>query len=219
MINDLDTFIFDFDLTLADSSAAIFICFRHTLGEFGYKIPSDEEIYKTIGLTLEDGFQQLCGVTDEQVKQQMRKCYVKKADDVMAAQTYFFDGAVETLAKLRSMGCKTGIVSTKYRYRIVETFEKQQKPLEVDMIIGSEDVSCWKPAPTGLNTIISKLGSQKDKTLYVGDSYIDAETAVNAGVAFAAVTTGSTSADVFKKYDTFVVCSGIKELFSKYIFI
>ena len=43
-----DAFIFDFDLTLADSSKGILKCFKHTLSEFGYDIPDDNTIYNTI---------------------------------------------------------------------------------------------------------------------------------------------------------------------------
>lgn len=49
-------YIFDFDLTLADSSKGILMCFKHTLSEFGYFVPSDEEIFKTIGYDISGRF-------------------------------------------------------------------------------------------------------------------------------------------------------------------
>lgn len=46
-------FVFDFDLTLADSSEGILECFKHVLKEFGYPPKDDRTIYNTIGMTLE----------------------------------------------------------------------------------------------------------------------------------------------------------------------
>ena len=210
-----NTFIFDFDLTLCDSTKGIFICFKHTLGEFGYEIPDDKSIYKTIGLTVEQAFTVLCGVTDEEKIKQMKKCYVKKADEVMAACTVFYNDALESLEKLQGMGYKVGIVSTKYRYRIVETFEKQNKNIPVDEIIGGEDVAVHKPDPSGLLAIIETLGSEKENVLYVGDSYIDAQTAMNAKVCFGGVTTGNTTAEEFEKYNYYMIGDSIRNLIDK----
>lgn len=207
-----NTFIFDFDLTLCDSSRGILICFKHTLDTFGYEIPDDKTIYNTIGLTVEQAFTVLCGVTDEEQLKQMKKCYVKKADEVMAVCTIFYKDALESLEKLRSKGYKVGIVSTKYRYRIVETFEKQGKDIPVDEIIGAEDVVVHKPDPRGLLAMIEKLGADKREVLYVGDSYIDAQTAMNAEVNFGGVTTGITTAEEFDNYDYFKVSDSIKNL-------
>lgn len=210
--NMFDTFVFDFDLTLADSSKAILKCFRHTFAEFGFDIPDDTTIYNTIGLTLEQAFEVLAGVKDAETKKEMRVCYVKKADEVMAAGTVFFPGAVSALEKLKSKGFKVGIVSTKYRYRIVETFEKQGVSPDGVEIIGGEDVTAHKPDPSGLNMIIERLGSEREKVLYVGDSYIDAETAVNAGVSFGGVTTGSTSGEKFAEYPCIAVAENVGRL-------
>lgn len=210
--NMFDTFVFDFDLTLADSSKAILKCFKHTFAEFGYDIPDDTSIYNTIGLTLEQAFEVLAGVKDAETKKEMRACYVKKADEVMAADTVFFPEAVNALEKLKSKNFKVGIVSTKYRYRIVETFEKQGVSLSGIEIIGGEDVSAHKPYPSGLNMIIERLGSEKNKVLYVGDSYIDAETAENAGVSFGGVTTGSTTKEKFAEYHCFEVAENVGKL-------
>ena len=207
-----DTFIFDFDLTLADSSQAILVCFKHTLAEFGFEIPDDRTIYNTIGLTLEQAFTVLCGVDNQEKLKEIKKVYVKKADEVMAKQTVFYENAVETLAMLREKGFKVGIVSTKYRYRIVDTFHEQGKTLNVDEIIGGEDVLNHKPDPSGLNMIIEKLCSDKKKTLYVGDSYIDALTARNADVSFAGVTTGSTTRECLSEYNNVGVFDSVFEL-------
>ena len=58
------TYLFDFDYTLADSSRGIVTCFRNVLNRHGYTHPTDNDIKRTIGKTLEESFSILSGVTD-----------------------------------------------------------------------------------------------------------------------------------------------------------
>ncbi len=207
-------YIFDFDLTLADSSKGILICFKHTLSEFGYPIPSDKEIYNTIGMTLVDAFDVLTGIPNNSQREEMRLVYVKKADEEMVRNTFFYDNTLAILQTLQNAGVKVGIVSTKFRYRIEDTFKYQGGSFPVDEIVGGEDVFNAKPSPDGLNLIIERLKVDRCDVLYIGDSYIDAETAQNAGVDFAGVTTGSTSKIDFERYPHIYIGKDLLDIFT-----
>ncbi len=206
-------FIFDFDLTLADSSEAILMCFKHTLEQFGYPPKDDRTIFNTIGLTLVDGFDILTDTPNNPQREEMRKCYVKKADEVMVKHTYFYDDAIAVLQVLKHADRKVGIVSTKFRYRIEQTFEAKAGSMPVDIIVGGEDVTEAKPDPQGLDLIIEKFGADKADVLYIGDSYIDAETAKRAGVDFVGVTTGSTTKEEFEKYPHIYIGESLVDIF------
>ena len=101
------------------------------------------------------------------------------------------------------------------RYRIVESFEMQLHVHPYDLIVGLEDVSAPKPDPQGINKAMELLGVAPYEGLYVGDSYIDAEAAVNAGVDFAAVTTGSTDSETFEKYPNKAIGRSLSEALSE----
>ena len=205
--------VFDFDLTLADSSKAIIKCYKHVLSKFGYPIPDSNAIYNTIGKTLLDSIDILTGIANNPQREEMRKEYVSKADEVMAKETVFFDDTLAMLQILQTAGIKVGIVSTKYRYRIMETFKCHTDSFPVDIIIGGEDVTEPKPDPQGIELIIEKFGAEKKDVLYIGDSYIDAQTAENAGVDFAAVTTGPTTKDEFAKYKNIYIGDSLTDIF------
>lgn len=207
-------YIFDFDLTLADSSKGILICFKHTLSEFGYPIPSDREIYNTIGMTLVDAFDVLTGIPNNPQREEMRLVYVKKADEEMVRNTFFYDNTLAILQTLQNAGVKVGIVSTKFRYRIEDTFKYQGGSFPVDEIVGGEDVFNAKPAPDGLELMVKRLNMDKSDVLYIGDSYIDAEAAKNAGVDFAGVTTGSTSIIDFERYPHIYIGKDLLDIFT-----
>lgn len=205
-----NAFVFDFDLTLADSTKGIYICYKKCLEHFGYEIPSDEEIFKTIGNTIEDSLAVLIGQMPDNV-QEMRRYYVSLADEYMVKYTEFYPNVLAVLQVLKQAGKKIGIVSTKYRYRIMSSFEAAGS-FPIDEIVGGEDVDVFKPNPKGLNLMIDRLGLSKDEVLYIGDSYIDAETAQNAGVDFAGVLTGSTSKDTFSKYPNVMIKESILDI-------
>ena len=205
--------VFDFDLTLADSSKAILTCFKHTLAKFGQAIPDDKTIYNTIGKTLAESFTVLTGIDDDEMIEQMRLEYVRKADEVMARDTVFYDDTLAMLQVLQCAGVKVGIVSTKFRYRIEETFRCHTTSFPVDLIIGGEDVEKPKPDPQGLELMINRFNACKADVLYIGDNYIDALTAQNAQVDFAAVTTGSTTPEEFEKYPNVYVGSSLTDIF------
>ena len=210
-MKEYKAYIFDFDLTLADSSKGILECFRHTLKYFGYEVPDDSTIYNTIGLTLQDAFDILTGIPMNPQREKMRKVYVEKANEVMSAHTYFYEDTLSILEKLREHDIKIAIVSSKMRYRIVESFEVQLGVHPYDVIVGMEDVTVPKPDPQGIIKAMELLGVTKDEVLYVGDSYIDAESALNAGVDFAAVTTGPTDKETFMSYPNIAVGGSLSE--------
>lgn len=207
--------VFDFDLTLADSSVGIIECYKYTLALFGYPIPSDKEIYDTIGKTLEESFDILTGIKNNPQDFAMRQAYVEKANTVMAAKTVFYDDAIALLQILQNAGVKTAIVSSKMRYRIEETFMLHTGAVAVDVIVGLGDAPKPKPDPSGLLLACNMLGAEKEETIYIGDNYIDAETARAAGIDFGAVTTGSTTAEQFSEYPCVAVGASLLELFQK----
>lgn len=212
---DYTTFLFDFDYTLADSSRGIVTCFRAVLTRHGYMTPTDNDIKRTIGKTLEDSFSILTGVTDEAQLAAFKQEYRKEADTCMTANTVLFLETKSVLMALKDSGARIGIISTKYRYRIKELLDLHFPENFMDIIVGGEDVKTPKPSPEGLLYAIKQLHATKAETLYIGDSTIDAETACAAGVAFAGVTHGMTTAEELSEYPHKKIMRNLEELLEK----
>lgn len=193
MKNLYNVYLFDFDYTLADSSQGIVTCFRHVLNRYGYWNVDDFAIKRTIGKTLIESFSILSGITDAGTLEIYRKEYVKEADKYMTVNTRLFPETTEILAELKTRGAKIGIVSTKFRYRILELLEHVLPEGTIDVIVGGEDVQVPKPSPEGIFFALKELNAEKTSTLYIGDSTVDAETARAAGVDFAGVLHGMTT--------------------------
>lgn len=187
------SYLFDFDLTLADSSKGIVKCFSIVLERHGYANVSENAIKRTIGKTLEESFTILTGITDSGKLAAMKAEYTSEADIHMNVNTVLFPETVAVLTTLKKSGAKIGIISTKYRYRIKSVVDQHFPKDFFDVIIGGEDVKAMKPDPYGVNKALHKLHCKKGDALYVGDSTVDAETAQNAGVDFCGVLNGMTT--------------------------
>lgn len=209
---DYTAYLFDFDYTLVDSSKGIVICFRHVLDRQQYTDITDEAIKRTIGKTLRESFSILTGITDPDQLSALQKEYSEEADIHMNANTLLFPETISVLTRLKEQGAKIGIVSTKYRFRI-EGFLKDFFPPDFfDVIIGGEDVESHKPSPEGIFLAIERLGCAPEETLYVGDSEVDGQTAQAAGVYFAGVLTGMTTAEELRLFPHRAILSNLNDL-------
>lgn len=205
-------YLFDFDYTLADSSRGITLCFRHVLERNGYAGVTDEAIRRTIGKTLEESFSILTGVTDPDRLAAFKAEYRREADVYMTPNTRLFPETLRVLRTLKERGAKIGIISTKYRFRIHDTMDQHLPADFLDIVVGGEDVSRAKPDPEGLLYAIRQLGVKKKRVLYIGDSTVDAETAQAAGVDFAGITHGVTTADELAAYPHRRIMDSLTEL-------
>ena len=186
-------FLFDFDYTLAFSEPAILICYRHVFDVFGFYGITDETIKSTIGIPLKVSLGFMTGVKDTVELLRMFDEFQSKADEVMASKTELYPSAIPLIDTIIGMGAIVGIVSNKLRFRIIEVLERYNITKLMSIIIGIEDIDSHKPSPDGLLLAMERLGVYKEETLYIGDSTIDSQTAMNAGVDFVGVTTGTTT--------------------------
>ena len=205
-------YLFDFDYTLADSSRGIVMCFRNVLERHGYADVTDDAIRRTIGKTLEESFSILTGITDADRLADFKQQYRQEADIHMTRNTHLFPETLRVLRALKRRGARVGIISTKYRFRIHELLDQYLPADFLDIVVGGEDVSRAKPDPEGLLFAIGRLGIKKKHILYIGDSTVDAETAQAAGVDFAGVTHGVTTADELRRYPHRHIMTTLDEL-------
>jgi len=208
----IQTVVFDFDYTLADSSRGVVLCVNHALKRLGLPPVDGERIKRTIGLPLEETFRQLTGREDPNQEREFVRLYVQRADEIVAGLTFLLPFVPETLRALKKLGLSLGILSNKFRRRI-EVIMKRENLLDCfDVIVGSEDMVHYKPDPESLLLAIGQLGSSPSSCLYVGDSVTDGETAKRAGVPFVAVLTGVTTREEHERYQPQAILESLKEL-------
>lgn len=207
-----DTIIFDFDYTLADSSTGIIESANYALSKLNLPPASDDAIRRTIGLQLTETLKVLVGDEYAHLGKAFQDHFVERADEVMAESTFLFDFVPETIRKLADRGLNLGIVSSKYRRRIESVLDREGLLSNFSVIVGGDDVTSFKPDPSGLLSATGKLSRSKANVLYVGDSLTDAETAKRASVPFIAVLSGVTERHEFSSHPVQHVLGNISEL-------
>ena len=199
-VADAEAVLFDFDFTLADSSAGIITCINYALAEMGLGEASTDDIIKTVGLYIPDALVVLKGEQHRHLGDEFMRLFTHKADDVMVDGTFFLPGAEYVLRTLSELGYRLAIVSTKYRFRIETVLERDGLRDTVEVIIGGEDVTDHKPHPEGLLKAAERLGLPVESCVYFGDNEVDARAAQSARMPFIAVRTGTTPVDTFDSY-------------------
>ena len=204
--------LFDFDYTLGDSTVPIVNSYTAALAEMGWPAPDREAVRATIGYTLQDGYTMLTGDDSEEHRQAFFPRFKAHAGPVMVRDSVLCPGAEKVLNWLGEQGIQTGIVSTKGSDQIAGIFDKYGLREGLSLIIGGQDVTRNKPDPEGLNLALERLGLDKKEVLFCGDTVIDAETAVRAGVDFCAVLNGTTPAEAFAVYPNVHIAPDLAEL-------
>lgn len=183
---------FDFDYILADSSKGIIIFFNYALEEIGLPKKSDNEIKKTIGLSLKKALHIFVPEIDKNNLDTFVSIFKEKSDEVMLDNINFHNEVETILSTLKKSGHYISIVSTKYLHRIEKALKRDKIFHLIDTIIGGECVTKVKPNPEGLNKAIEISGVTTENTFYIGDSLSDGESTSRENVKFIAVTTGVT---------------------------
>jgi len=201
--------IFDFDYTLADSSRGAVECLRHALESAGLEVPREEAILATIGLSMTETLNRLA---PGHPTGELSRLFIQRADQVMADMTVLFEDTEDVLRELRRRGWRIGIVSNKFRYRILDILTREGLADLVDAVVGGEDVERHKPDPEGLKKAMVQLDAMPGETVFVGDSVTDGRTARATGVPFIAVRTGVTPGDSLFEYEPIAVANCLREI-------
>ena len=208
----VESVIFDFDYTLADSSEGVIECANYALWRLGLPDASDDAIRRTIGLSLPRTLTALAGEEHTGLGEEFMRLFLERAVEVMPGASLVYEFVPSLLDTLSNRGIKVGIVSSGRRRRISATLHRYGLDGRFEVIVGSEDVEELKPAPSGLLRAIDSLGTRKERCLYVGDSVTDAETARRAGVRFVAALSGVTEREAFEDYEPVIVLRSAGEL-------
>lgn len=184
----ITTVLFDFDMTLVDSSHGITDCMNAVASKMGLPSVTREQVLEIIGIPLEKSLHSLWGDYDEACLAEYRRIF----RETEYAGIVPFEDTVPMLQKLRSMGVKVGVATNR---QIAEPVVRAVGLFDhLDLVMGLEGRHRPKPEPDMVLAAIERLGCSLDETVYVGDTDIDMRTAIAAGIRGVGVTSGNFSA-------------------------
>lgn len=204
--NHIKAVLFDVDGTLLDTGEGIMHSIRYTLEKFGLSIPSADDLRKYVGPSPYESLQKYAGLSGDDARigaNIFREFYKNEA----LYEAKIYDGILPLLERLIHNGYKLGVATNKredYALDILQHFEITDY---CDVIHGADyDYKLTKADI--INRCCAELGVEKEYTLYVGDTEIDAQGAATAGINFCAVLWGYgfKKGDIQRDYPIFHVC-------------
>ncbi len=209
---DVRSVFFDFDYTLVDSSVGVIECVNYALKQMGLPLAEPDRIRSLIGVSLDKTFVELSAGRAAGRFEEFKRLFTQRGDEVMLDGVRLFEPVKSAVARLLSGGLTLGIVSTKFRYRVEAVLRREGLADAFAVVVGGEDVAAHKPDPQGLFLAMERLSVDAGSALFVGDSVIDAETAIGAGVGFVAVLSGVTRTEALAAYRPLAIVADVGEV-------
>ncbi len=204
----LDTVVFDFDGTLADTSELIINSFQTVYKKFFGEEKPVEYISQFFGEPLKVTIEREFPQPFEDVFNEYREYQSGKFNN----DVKLFNNAAEILQYLKSKNIKTAIVTSRMRESVIKALNYFNIDKYFDVVIAVNDTINHKPHPEPLLKAINLLGTSPDKTLFVGDSRFDMECANNAGAIPVLTGWHAGSEELKNQYDIKYVINDLYEI-------
>lgn len=172
--------LFDLDGTLIDTGALYAECYRRAFAAELEELPTWEEMLRRKPASERHFLLEWFGdALGDRVHARMCEAYDELCGSMLGG---FYDGIPELLDGLAERGVPMAIVTGKSR----RAFEATRRCLELDrwfdVVVLEDDVPAPKPDPTGLLRALDALGAGAHESVYVGDTSMDVEAALRAGM-------------------------------------
>ena len=184
---------FDVDGTLLDTAQADMMGLQEVFrSQLRIDLPVDA-LRSVLGVPSHDGLRML-GVPEADIDRLSHMWMLRMKAHFDTARV--FPGMRASLDRLREMGARLGIVTSK---NAVE-YAQDMPPFDIEdcfcVIVTSSDTRLHKPNPEPLLECMRRAGVRPQDTLYIGDSRYDRDCARDAGVDFALAVWGSFEPDM-----------------------
>jgi len=200
----ISLYIFDLDGTLIDSLEDLALSVNWILGKYKYSVIEREIVRHAVGngaknLLLQcfrasavlagKDFPEKPALSPETLEEAL-VFYREHYNANCTQHTRLYSGILEWLENLSLRGCKMAVLTNKpefttrqllYRLELLDFFE---------VAAGPETFNVLKPDPAGIFAIQKLTGIPADRTVMIGDSGVDIQTARNAGVLACGITGG-----------------------------
>ena len=199
------TVLFDMDGTLLDTLEDLRESTNHVLREMGYPERSLEEMRRFVGNGAEMQIRRAVpeGTSEENIAKALR-AYRAYYQEHCRIKTKVYDGLLNMLDALKARDVKTAVVSNKPD-EAVKKLSEEYFGGRMDYAVGAKDGRRCKPYPDMVDAALEALGETREGAVFIGDSEVDVQTGLNAGLPVIAVSWGFRSRETIAEAGATVI--------------
>jgi phosphoglycolate phosphatase len=183
--------IFDLDGTLIDSKLDLAHAVNATRAHMGMEPLAFERVYSYVGNGAPVLIRRALGdqAAEEQVEEAL-EFFLEYYRDHALDYTRLYPGVMESLERLRVAGKQMAVLTNKPVRMSKLIVEGLNTAPYFFQVYGGNSFDFKKPNPIGIETLMRQSGIRRERTMMIGDSTVDIQTALNAGVMSCGVTYG-----------------------------
>ncbi len=178
------TIIFDMDGTLLDTNEVLKDLFFDTTKYFDITVTPEFNYEENLGVDVHElisnAFPQHIknkNFSDDFVKQLVSNYN----ESVWKEKVAPFSGIKTLLTKLQSQSLNLAVLSNSPN-DVVNRMIEMYFPDTFTFVYGESKINPKKPSPNGIQNLINKFDTDTSNTVLIGDSLVDCQTSINAGI-------------------------------------
>ena len=192
------TILFDLDGTLVDTAPDLMGAHNHVMKKFGYPQKSLDDIKHIAGrgawIMMQRTFRD--EIKDENLKKEMVKEFINYYAKNIDRGSKPIKGVVKFLDWAKSKQILMGVCTNKQERLAVDLLKKINLSQYFEYIAGCDTFDFNKPDPRHLTNVIDIIGGDINKSIMIGDSEVDSQSAYNAKIPFILVEEGYTEKNI-----------------------
>ena len=192
------TILFDLDGTLVDTAPDLMGAHNHVMKKFGYPQKSLGDIKHIAGrgawIMMQRTFRD--EIKDEKLKKEMVREFIDYYAKNIDKGSKPIKGVVNFLEWAKSNQILMGVCTNKQERLATDLLKKINLSKYFEYIAGCDTFEFNKPDPRHLTNVIEIIGGSINKSIMVGDSEVDSQSAQNAKIPFILVEEGYTEKNV-----------------------
>jgi len=222
------TIILDLDGTLVETAPDLINAHNHVMTKFGFEAKKSEDIKKLVGKganslitrsvwgQAQENFRK---IDDASLKKEMVDEFLNYYTKNICVESKIVNGAEQFLKWCKEKNISLGICTNKQDYLSVDLLKKLKIYHYFEYIAGSNTFNYCKPDPRHLTDVIEIMQGDIKKSIMIGDSETDAETARSADVPFILIENGYTEKKSSEIHHDHLIKDyiGIEEIISNYL--
>jgi len=222
------TVLFDLDGTLIDTAPDLMNAHNHVMQKFGYETKSTNEIRNLVGKGAasmigrslwNQARKELKKIDDEKIKSKMVDEFIDYYGKNIAVESKLLPGVLEFLKWCKENNISMAVCTNKTEHLAVDLLKQINVYDYFEYVAGYNTFDYCKPDPRHLTNVIEIIQGKLNKSIMIGDSETDSESAKAAGLPFILVEDGYTDKTTTEIYHNHLIKDfhGIEQIINKYL--